>query len=226
MTTRDVTGKFISNITFNEMFFDKIDSEHKAYWLGFLFADGCITDRGVLQLALSDKDKEHVLQFTSALQSNANLYQWQKGLHAYCAVHHRSKHMMESLQNYGFIPRKTKILRLPCLEWNLQSHFCRGYFDGDGSVFESHSKRNQHTYAKLCMNMIGNIEFITELQDVLISHLGINKTKLNIPKHSQEMAYMIYSGTPQVQRIANWMYQDATIWLNRKREKFRIDEQS
>ena len=123
-----------------------------------------------------------------------------------------SPHMAASLLKIGLMPRKTAIIRVPQLPVHLEPHFFRGYFDGDGSVFATQSDvRKPHT--KLTMNVIGNIDFVTQMQGMLVDHLGVRRTKLNIPKHSPLMAYMIYSGTPQVRRIAHWMYDDATIWI-------------
>lgn len=224
MTTRNAqTGRFESNTIFDEGFFDDVNSEVKAYWLGFLFADGNIKDNGVLQLAISSKDISHLCRFIDALNSNARIYQYTKRdeykARIINSVHHRSRHMASSLLRYGFHPRKTKTATVPNLPLELQSHFFRGYFDGDGSVFSSTHKNS----TKLSMNVIGNIEFASQMQQLLITHVGVNQTKLNIPKHSPDMAYVIYSGTPQVKRIARWMYDNATIWLPRKRERFQID---
>ena len=48
---------------YNENFFEKIDSPRKAYWLGFLYADGCILDQRkskILEITLSKNDKNHL----------------------------------------------------------------------------------------------------------------------------------------------------------------------
>jgi len=42
----------------DETFFEKIDNEEKAYWLGFLAGDGAITDENRLRLRLAIKDKK------------------------------------------------------------------------------------------------------------------------------------------------------------------------
>ena len=55
--------------SFNIHYFDSIDTEEKAYWLGFLFADGAITQYNHsydIELSLKIDDKEHVEKFAKA----------------------------------------------------------------------------------------------------------------------------------------------------------------
>ena len=47
--------------TLDEKYFDKIDSQNKAYILGFIYADGSI-NKGCLNITLSNKDVE-ILEF-------------------------------------------------------------------------------------------------------------------------------------------------------------------
>jgi hypothetical protein len=46
---------------YNSSIFELIDSEEKAYWLGFLFADGYISkNKQTLEVGLSEIDKSHL----------------------------------------------------------------------------------------------------------------------------------------------------------------------
>ncbi len=65
----------------NESFFEIIDSEEKAYWLGFLMADGSVragqsqdgTGHWNIRLSLATADKERIERFIEAIggqQSN------------------------------------------------------------------------------------------------------------------------------------------------------------
>lgn len=48
--------------------FEKIDSKEKAYWLGFIFADGGIIDKtNTLRINLSSVDKDHLIKFKTFL---------------------------------------------------------------------------------------------------------------------------------------------------------------
>ena len=51
---------------FDECVFDSIDNEEKAYWLGFIFADGCISSRdNAFELSLKGEDIEHLHKFNT-----------------------------------------------------------------------------------------------------------------------------------------------------------------
>ena len=50
-----------------EDIFEVIDTPEKAYWLGFLYADGYVQTRGyMIALTLSSKDKLHIKEFDYA----------------------------------------------------------------------------------------------------------------------------------------------------------------
>ena len=45
-------------------YFDKINTEEKAYWLGFLYADGSISSKeDKIELGLAEKDLHHIEKF-------------------------------------------------------------------------------------------------------------------------------------------------------------------
>ena len=68
----------MSKYNYNKDYFESINSSEKAYWLGFLYADGCITrfykneklKSMSLELTLCKEDKEHLIKFNNALSSN------------------------------------------------------------------------------------------------------------------------------------------------------------
>ena len=60
----------------NHKYFEVIDTEEKAYWLGFLYADGCVikTKTGSsLLLKLSVKDEEHLNLFKTNIFNSSSL---------------------------------------------------------------------------------------------------------------------------------------------------------
>ena len=136
---------------FNEHYFDNIDCQEKAYWLGFFAADGYNhRDKGYIEFRLHKQDIEILNKFKSCIQSNNPIGLYKE---TYCNLSLYSKHLCEKLAEYGLGQAKTYTLQLPSLEKSLMRHFIRGYFDGDGcfSVIKRSDRKNgrkKATYKK------------------------------------------------------------------------------
>lgn len=128
----------------DETFFNIIDTESKAYWLGFLFADGCIIYNTVdgnykIVLELSSLDEEHLCKFKNDIKSDAKIcIRKNKKM---SSVNISSKPLVQHIMKYGCIPNKTEngflsedILNL---DDNLKFAFIRGFLDGDGYIDKS-----------------------------------------------------------------------------------------
>lgn len=118
----------------------------------------------------------------------------------------------------GCVPNKSLVLKFPTEEQvpkHLISHFIRGYFDGDGSVSK---------YAKnIKVNFTGCTNFITSLRDYLASIKVVPQNKLNFGKDKERKAFcmMEWNGKRNCKSLYNYMYKDATIFGNRKYNKFK-----
>ena len=213
---------------FNENVFDNIDTEEKAYWLGFLYADGCVETvdkKHHLVLALAKKDRQHIEKFNNFLQSNYPIHDriiktGEFSGKEYSQLILNSPHLVKTLISYGCTPRKSLTLKFPDFSIfkssNLINHFIRGYFDGDGSVFISNEKhwRNGTVTKVIHYRFIGTEEFLQQV-DFLINLKGC----LSHPKRSQ--AYeLAYKRKKKVLPFFKYLYENATIYLNRKRDIF------
>lgn len=128
-----------------EDYFEVIDSKEKAYWFGFLMADGNVSDdRGqlYLQLVLGQKDEGQVTRFCEAVGVSRQAikkrsgYGIRSGSVVSVSIHHRA--FVERLVALGCTPRKTATLRFPEIpDGELAMAFVLGYFDGDGSIASS-----------------------------------------------------------------------------------------
>ena len=138
--TKEEIGLSKSERRFNSKKFDIINTEEKAYWLGFLYADGCVSvNIENLELGLQACDVGHLHKFNRFMESEDNNvfyhpkitetkvfdeYQWKM----------TSKHLCSTLCSYGCVPRKSLILQFPnesiFEDPNLIRHFIRGYWDG------------------------------------------------------------------------------------------------
>ena len=192
-----------------ETLLEQIDTEEKAYWLGFLFADGYVgSEQGTIALWLNEKDKDHVEAFGAFLQSTYPVRTDAK--RTSCGISITSKKMHEDLIRWGCTPRKSLALRFPSfLPFSLHSHFIRGYFDGDGSAFLSKHGNKPN------ISFLGNYEFLEALENRVFFGTNING---NFYKHIRSEAYyLIYRGKFKAASIGEWLYHDAHFWLERKR---------
>lgn len=215
----------------NEDFFNIIDSEQKAYFLGFLYADGYISKNGMnCVLTLTGKDREILdilnqyiffsqkpLYYRKPVQTiinkkNVNIKE------AYTLTISSVK-IVNDLIKLGCINRKSLKLEFPNEEQvsrDFISHFIRGYFDGDGCISIS---KNAKTF-----NIAGTEVFLSGIRDLLFD-IGVAS---KIVKHSnQNISYLRVHSIKDLNRIYYFMYKDCKTFLKRKQEKFeRIIKES
>ena len=125
--------------------FENIDSQEKAYWLGFLAADGCNYERqynASIILNIHQRDRDHLEKFRTFMKSNAKIvdYIQDAGFSnntPMCKITFNSNDMVNDLINKGVIPRKSLILQPPNIEEKYYLPFILGYFDGDGSIYQN-----------------------------------------------------------------------------------------
>lgn len=148
----------------NEEIFDIIDSEEKAYWLGFMFADASI-DTNSWVLEFTQKDKEYVESFREFIQSDIPVKPKTVYFGGKTYVSYRisicSKKLCQSLINKGCTPKKSLNKKFPDIEERLYLPFIVGYFDGNGSI----SKRKPTgTYYGLIST--GSLSFVESLKKI------------------------------------------------------------
>jgi len=199
--------------TCNHKFFKTIDSEEKAYWLGFISADGCISDKNELIIGLSGKDIKHLETFKKYLGSAHPLKQYMSKYDTpMVSISIGSKELCTDLSVYGVVPRKTHILKFPKLSDKLIHHYMRGYVDGDGGFALTSSKYKP----SLRFYAASNEQFLLEFQKFLIENCNVKQTKLGSFKNTATKV-LHYGGTRQVLRIAEFLYKDSTVYLRRKK---------
>ena len=119
-------------------YFSEIDTEEKAYWLGFLYADGSIDKRGVLRVELISEGKQHLEKFAKAIKYTGSVigpYFRNKIKNPIYKIDLSNPRFGKDLQNKGVIQNKTFFVQFPkWLKTELVRHFIRGIFDGDGTI--------------------------------------------------------------------------------------------
>lgn len=205
---------------FDEKYFDKIDDEHKAYWLGFIYADGCHNiKKHSLSIVLQEQDSDLLWDFYKDIRCDkiVQRYYNYKYHRFYASVYIQHPHLTQALLNKGVFQNKSFKITFPSenvIPKELLRHFVRGYFDGDGSISIPQDK--SHT----SWNIIGNYIFIEGVKTYIEN--SIPNYTLTIYKHSQNNnIYTIgKGGRIVVKTFLDWLYKDSTIYLKRKYDKY------
>lgn len=203
----------------NFSYFKKIDSEEKAYILGLLYADGCNMKTG-FNITLQEGDKDilekvkHAIGYESELSLKIrNEKNWKNCL----SLTIYSVEIAKDLVQLGCPPNKSLILKFPTegqVPRYLWKPFIRGYFDGDGSIFYS-----KNWYACFC----GTKEFLGSIQDFLYTELDFIPVKLLKckPDNSCNNYQFRVGGNKKALTFFNWLYNDSSIYLERKFKKYQ-----
>lgn len=197
----------------NRYIFEKIDTEEKAYWLGFLYADGSVgsTDNRI-ELGLAEIDKNHIEKFKNFIGLDNKISYREKSKSYRYAF--KDKIFKEILIKQGCVPKKSLILKFPTEEQvpnNLIRHFIRGYFDGDGCFC--------HTKECFEASFIGTEDFIKTCLTKLPNNLNISLSIKDVHRRDGAKKYGFYSYN-DVLNFLSFMYDDCHIYLERKYQKY------
>lgn len=202
----------------NYNFFENIDTERKAYWLGFIYADGCVKNKNSLTIGIHKKDIELLIQFKKDIEAS-HLFSYDKRNQVRITI--SNDKLYSDLNKAGVVPRKTKILTFPdvnILPFDLRPHFIRGYFDGDGCICI-------HKKSKI-VSFVGTENFLIEIRNIFHKELKLTKTKFYVRRpETPIIKNIVWSGNTNAKKIFNYLYKDANIFLNRKYQKFLLQNE-
>lgn len=197
----------------NENFFEEIDSFEKAYWLGFLFADGYNNEKdGRVIISLQKKDMKFLEKLRAVFYKNRPLYFIEQN-RAY-SLTINSRKVSYDLGRLGCIQNKSLKLSFPQnLSSELLSHFIRGYLDGDGCI-SFMDKKHKTPQVQICSSNL----FCKQLQYIILEKIGI---RFNIFTQKDKRWSICYiGGTKKVLSFLDWVYSDAREFLPRKYKKY------
>ena len=199
----------------NETFFDTVDTEEKAYFLGFLYADGYNnTDRNSVALSLKEDDKEILEKLNNLLQPKKPL-QYVKIKTTNSSNQYRlviaNNHISQKLVELGCDKAKTYSLIFPSekqVPKYLVRHFIRGYFDGDGWA------------GKKAISVVSTLNFCNSLAEILNQELNVNSyIRVRHPERKNNIRQLEINHK-QARTFLKWIYNDSTIYLQRKYDKY------
>jgi hypothetical protein len=197
--------------TVDEHFFDKVDSEEKAYWLYFLAADGYVIDRGsVIGVSLKAEDRMHLGKFAKSIGYSGRIL-WRREKRKdlprrdECQLSFKSVIMKKKLEEWGIVQSKSKSLVLRELPVELRRHGMRGLIDADGCLFSD-------VDGKMSISLCGSKMVCGMFRDFLVDG-GIG-TKAEVMEGDGCHVFSVSSS--ETKRIVELLYKDANVFLDRK----------
>lgn len=208
----------------DEDFFETIDTEEKAYWLGFMFADGYILNhdnrygQDKFGLALAEQDRQSIEDFKKAIKATNPITEDHSrnrlGQQTQCRLLMTSQKTVNDLIEKGCVKQKSLILKPPIgVPEELLHHFLRGFFDGDGSILRCPKKNS--TYISFF------VEWTTtkEVAEWIFSFFGFGR--VNKEYRRDYSYYYRTNSNPQSIKVYHYLYDDATVYMKRKYDKFQ-----
>jgi len=223
------TGKSRRKYLLDLNYFEVIDSPDKAYFLGFIAADGCVRKplRGPLALSIkvSSKDEQILFDLLKCMKSNNAVSRscyttpWKRVVKEASYVTLISAKLCADLARHNVCERKTRDYEPVPLPSPLMPHFIRGYFDGDGTVYKIRAKsgeRPSHYRFAICVN-----ERTGRFFQSCLERNGINCTLVN--DKASSIFQLRISDSVSKERFVRFIY-GASEGLCLLRKKRRADE--
>ena len=211
------TYEYKSKLYLEKCGFKEFNTQEECYWLGFLYADAYlnISEKHNLQyisFSLQLSDKEHIDKYGKFINKNTYVQkqydkrydkEWIKA-----TVTLSNKELINKIRSFGFKQNKSTIsTRLPKLPDNMYRHFIRGYFDGDGSILKN---KREVSFSN------GHPQLLIDIKDKLKEQANLEIGKIVKRKNNKGCHFSFYA-LSKVNKFYNYIYKDATIYLDRKK---------
>ena len=205
----------------DEKYFSVIDNEHKAYWLGFIYADGYLNkNKNVFGIEINQSDAAHLEKFNQDIKSDRPIKIYNKnstfGAQINCRWTCSNIILYNDLINHGLTTTKSYDGTFPIIEYEeYTKDVIRGIFDGDGSI----------TYRKGTIGyLIGSISICNTKETLeYIEKFSGFKWKWS-QRHPEKNInnYQIACGNQKnIVNFLNLIYNNADIYLDRKYQKYQ-----
>lgn len=214
-----INSRLKNRYTLNENYFEKIDTEEKAYILGLIYADGFVGKDNNFVLSMKDehivRDVANAIAFTGDIRkTDTGGFENSTGCYR---LNLSSEKLVSDLNKHGVYTCKSLTLdEFPNIESKFYGDFLRGYFDGDGSIsfyIKNTTKKGKvYSYEVLHMTILATEPFLLKIKEVfnIGGHIRESKT--------EELKYLDIQSKEDLLKLYELMYKNATIFLNRKKK--------
>lgn len=196
--------------------FNVIDTEEKAYWLGFIYADGgiYIGNTTKLYFGVKQSDKDILIKFCKFIgiseDSVKTVNRTVSGkLHASETLEVCSLPLCQSLVGKGVLPRKSLTLSPPSeglFRDDLVRHFIRGYFDGDGGINADGS-----------ISVTGTLDIV----EWVVGKFGDLAERKLSQKDLTKNTFTYRVGGDKAREVLDMLYHDCKVALDRKLSTYK-----
>ena len=209
--------------TKNHNYFNKIDTEQKAYFLGLMQSDGWIFKKNdnSRQIGLCLEEDYIIEYFKKELETENKIVERKKG------DNHKilyqllvdSAFLYKDLWNFG-VGDKFNEQYMPILREDLYNHYIRGLFDGDGTVCPHEETKNIH------IGLLGGYRTMSQISFYLAYKLGVFQTQPAVCNNrcfddiNKKLYSLRFADNNEVKIIYDFLYKNATIYIKRKKEVF------
>lgn len=200
-----INTKRKNRYTLNESYFDIIDSQVKAYLLGLIAADGCVTKTNYFAFESIDKELTYLLSSELQYSGTIRIVKPQ-GYTSHYRINFSSQRLASALCSYGIVTGRmfSGIYYFPELEY--LASYVLGYFDGDGCAYVNEGRSG----GLVCI--VGSFEFTCELA----KRLGMGVVQEHISKKAY---YWRICSRKNIEAFYNFVYREVNLGLQRKRQK-------
>ena len=208
---RHTTRKY----TMNEDYFVDINTEEKAYWLGFLQCDGYIKDTGI-EISLCYADIEHLEKLKKAIEYTGKISEKTvANKYKACRMIMTSKKLVEPFINVGLDKFKSATMELLIKHDNpLFKHYIRGIIDANANIS---LRKYTNTINVNCILTSGSEKFAKAFVNEMCLYCN-NSSAVRLIKHS-DTVYGCLLHKVAYMKLFEESYKNACISLNRKQEK-------
>lgn len=198
-------------------FFDEIDTEEKAYWLGFITADGCITSKNTLSINLATVDAGHLEKLSASLSSDypVRLAPDRKSRDGIARWHANSMPIVSALGALGVLPRKSATATPWDGPADLMPHYWRGLVDGDGGIGLYHKRSRPDSPDQWSIHLTGSRACVEAFARWASDICG-SRARSRLNGTSKTCWIWIVTGNRMAPLVVRELYGGCTVSLDRK----------
>lgn len=193
--------------TLNENAFDDLTDPETAYWIGFIYADGHVTDKlHRIDIGLIHTDVQHLRKLKTFLNTTTDIKIKKNGKNNKCQLTIHSEVIANRFKELGFDNQKSFTAHPPA-DLLYSRDFWRGVVDGDGCLHLIKS-------LDICMiHLCGTYSTIEGFIEFVKRYIqSINK----IPRNAKGKDHFQVAFYKEAFLLTEILYKDSVVYLDRK----------